>query len=393
MPKRWAKSNIEEKDIIDQSKHAQGGSLYELAIIGGGVAGIFSALMAAQNSVRTIIIDPNKLGGGATIRSAGVVTLQLDEEDDVKLVKRSIELIKQYSKSSWRVTGFLQLGRPNQLQDSIESMRRAGVEFKLLSSSEIESIWPEIISDERFIGVYTSEDLSLEPTIFIDECRQSLLDAGVELLEDEGVVSLDIRDGEVKGALLSNGKEVKAEQYILSAGAWTREILSKHGYELMTMIITCYAYRFDIGEELGLPSFSDEWLHSYWRPWNTELIGGGYDADFSEKPDISDAPPPQKYIQNSIRLMQRRVRLKSPPRLVATLRGPCSVTSDMEPIIGHIEGLRNLVLIDGLRGYGLMRGPAIGELAANLILNKPVWLNLKSYAPARAIIKKTQHTT
>jgi sarcosine oxidase subunit beta len=119
-------------------------------------------------------------------------------------------------------------------------------------------------------------------------------------------------------------------------------------------------------KDLGLSSFSDEWLHSYWRPWGTELVGGGYDADFSDAPDISDAPPPQKYIENSLRLLHRRVRLKSPPRLTATLRGPCSVTADMEPIIGKIEGIENLVLVDGLRGYGLMRGPAIGELAANL---------------------------
>lgn len=359
--------------------------MYDLAIIGGGVAGIFSALTAAQNSVKSIIIDKNKLGGGATLRSAGVVTLQLDEENDVKLVKRSIELIKQYSKNSWRVTGFLQLGRPNQLQDSINSMKRAGVEFRLLYSSEIESEWPEIISDEQFLGIYTSEDLSLEPSLFIDDCRKSLLDAGVELLEGVEVVSLNIRDGEVKGVVLHDGREVKADQYILSAGAWTKEILSKHGIELMTVIITCYAYRFDVNEELGLPSFSDEWLHSYWRPWSTELIGGGYDADFSEKPDISDAPPPQKYIKNAIRLLQRRVRLKSLPRLTATLRGPCSVTSDMEPIIGYIEGLRNLVVIDGLRGYGLMRGPAIGELAANLLMNKPLWLDISSYDPSRAV--------
>jgi glycine/D-amino acid oxidase-like deaminating enzyme len=59
--------------------------LYDLAVIGGGVAGIFSALTAARHSAKAIIIDPNRIGGGATVRSAGVVTLQLDETNDVML--------------------------------------------------------------------------------------------------------------------------------------------------------------------------------------------------------------------------------------------------------------------------------------------------------------------
>jgi sarcosine oxidase subunit beta len=364
--------------------------LYDLAVIGGGVAGIFSALTAARHSAKAIIIDPNRIGGGATVRSAGVVTLQLDETNDVMLVRRSIELIKECSKDSWRVTGFLQLGRPDQLQDSMNSMRQTGVDFELLYPSEIESKWPELMVDERFIGVYTRDDLSLEPPIFVYDCREALLDAGVEVLEGVGADSLSIRDGEIDRAVLSNGEEVRADRYILSAGAWNREILHRHGIELMTVIITCYAYRFDLGEGLGLPSFSDEWLHSYWRPWGTELVGGGYDADFSDAPDISDAPPPQKYIENSLRLLHRRVRLKSPPRLTATLRGPCSVTADMEPIIGKIEGIENLVLVDGLRGYGLMRGPAIGELAANLSMGMDLWLKLNDYNPSRAINKSTE---
>jgi len=365
--------------------------LYDLAVIGGGVAGIFSALTAARHSARIIIIDPNRVGNGATLRSAGVVTLQLDETNDVMLVKRSIELIKEYSRESWRVTGFLQLGRPDQLQDSINSMRGARIGFEVLYPSEIESKWPELIVDERFLGIYTRDDLSIEPSIFIDDCRESLLDAGVELLEGRGVSSLNIRDGEVNSIALSDGKEIRAERYILSAGAWTREILYRHGIQLMTIIITCYAYRLDLGDDLGLPSFSDEWLHSYWRPWGTELVGGGYDADFSDAPDISDAPPPKKYIENSIKLLHRRVRLKSPPRLTGTLRGPCSVTADMEPIIGKLEGIENLVLVDGLRGYGLMRGPAIGELATNLSMGREVWLRLDNYSPSRAI-NKSQET-
>lgn len=361
--------------------------MYDVAVIGGGVAGIFSALTAARHSAKTVIIDPNRIGGGATLRSAGVVTLQLDEPSDVLLVKRSIELIKKYSRESWRVTGFLQLGRPNQLQDSINSMEQVGIEFRVLYPSEIESMWPELIVDERFIGVYTRDDLSLEPPIFIDDCRRSLIDAGVELLEGVGVDSFKIRDGAIDKAELSDGRMVRADRYILSAGAWTREILQRHGIKLMTAIITCYAYRLDLGEEVGLPSFSDEWLHSYWRPWGTELVGGGYDAEFSDSPDISDAPPPQRYIENSIKLLLRRMRLRSRPRLAATLRGPCSVTADMEPIIGKIGGIDNLVIVDGLRGYGLMRGPAIGELAANLSMNRELWLKLDKYSPSRALTR------
>jgi glycine/D-amino acid oxidase-like deaminating enzyme len=39
----------------------------------------------------------------------------------------------------------------------------------------------------------------------------------------------------------------------------------------------------------------------------------------------------------------------------------------MDPYLGRLEELGDVVLVGGLRGYGLMRGLALGEMAYELL--------------------------
>jgi glycine/D-amino acid oxidase-like deaminating enzyme len=44
----------------------------------------------------------------------------------------------------------------------------------------------------------------------------------------------------------------------------------------------------------------------------------------------------------------------------------------MDPYLGRLEELGDVVLVGGLRGYGLMRGPALGEMAYELLRSRRV---------------------
>jgi glycine/D-amino acid oxidase-like deaminating enzyme len=90
-----------------------------LVVIGAGPAGAFAALTAALKGERVTLVDPRGVLGGAASRSAGVVTVQLDDPLDVRLVVRSMELMRSVSRSSVVRTGFLQIGREEDLSDSV----------------------------------------------------------------------------------------------------------------------------------------------------------------------------------------------------------------------------------------------------------------------------------
>jgi glycine/D-amino acid oxidase-like deaminating enzyme len=61
----------------------------------------------------------------------------------------------------------------------------------------------------------------------------------------------------------------------------------------------------------------------------------------------------------------------------------------MDSYLGRLEELGDAVLVGGLRGYGLMRGPALGEMAYELLRSGRVSLltseELNRLSPKRLI--------
>jgi len=337
-----------------------------LVIIGAGPAGAFAALTAALKGERVMLVDPRGVLGGAASRSAGVVTVQLDDPLDVRLVVRSMELIRSVSRSSVVRTGFLQIGREEDLSDSVKAMKEAGVEHELLTAEEIVERWPVFRVDDNIIGVYTDVDLSIEPPLLSSELGDALASLGVEVIRQSVASFRTGREG-IEELVLENGERLRHEGLIIAAGSHNRQLLLKLGIGLRTTVITCYAYKFDVGEDLAIPSFSDELLHSYWRRWGTLMVGGGYDAEWADGPDYSIAEPPPQYVRRSMAMLLSRLNLRNAPRYHSSLRGPCELTPDMDPYLGLLEELGDAVLVGGLRGYGLMRGPALGEMAYELL--------------------------
>ncbi|MEN3047282.1 MAG: FAD-binding oxidoreductase [Candidatus Caldarchaeales archaeon] len=287
-----------------------------LAVVGGGVVGSFAAMSAALDGLDATVIDPRGPLGGAASRSAGV-------------------------------------------------------SYELLSPDDVRHRWPELRVNEGELSVYTDLDLSVEPTLLASEVEARLKELGVRVLRDEAS-SIRVSGGSATGVSLAGGELLSADSVILAAGAHNRDLLGRLGLSLRVAVITCYAYRFDLGRELGLPCFSDERRHSYWRPWGSEMVGGGYDAEWSDEPVYEHREPPRSYVERSLRMLTYRLRAQVRPVYVRSVSGPCEITEDFEPYLGEVEGVSNLVVAGGLRGYGLMRGPRLGEMAYAVAAGKRV---------------------
>ncbi|MEM2101821.1 MAG: hypothetical protein QXP69_06025, partial [Candidatus Nitrosocaldus sp.] len=49
--------------------------------------------------------------------------------------------------------------------------------------------------------------------------------------------------------------------------------------------------------------------------------------------------------------------------------GPISITPDGRPIVGRVPGFKNIYILDGLKGYGLARAPALAYMLVEHILD------------------------
>ncbi len=309
----------------------------------------------------------------------------MDTPLDARLVLQSIDLVARYSRRGWRRTGFLQIGRESDLEDTIRSLRSEGISYEILGPEEISERWHQFRIEQDLFGLFTEPDLSSEPLILGEELRERLVERGVELREGDRVVAIESNGHEVLGVRLANGETVHGVDYVIAAGAWTGELLKTLGLGLGSFLITCYAYRIDIGKELMIPSFSHEVLHTYWRPWGRQLIGGRYDGAVAVEPDLSDTPPPTRSIKAALKLISRVLAVNTEPRIAQYLKGPCSFSPDGLPIFGFLPGHNDTIVTDGLGGYGLMRGPALGIMAAEMLLLHKTDEDILQFSPERLL--------
>jgi glycine/D-amino acid oxidase-like deaminating enzyme len=339
-----------------------------------------------------VLVEAVKPGAGATGRSAGIATVQMERPIDVILSKRGIEIIESWVREyglmgSVKRTGLVSVDWADELND-LDVFDLAGVKYEVVSSREAKDRWRWLVVSEDEACLYTSLDLSVEPGVLVNQLVEKLRELGVRVLRDR-LLGFKYEEHRLN-PVFSSGSVITPENIVLATGSWTREILSTLGLRLDTMIIKCpiVVVRVNSSDLGGIICFSDERNMSYWRPsvkHDRTLVGGGYDAWLVKTPETALTKPPPEYPERALKLLKARVNLSV--ELVDYYAGPCSIPADFELIAGRVPGYNNLYIIEGLRGYGLARSPAVAERLVEMIMTGRNRLPVE-YDPARIIRTK-----
>lgn len=353
---------------------------YEIGVLGCGIAGFFTAYTLLKNGINVVVIDKDSLNYGATPFSAGVITIQLDEASEIRAAKRSLELyyeigkIKGLDKLGIVNKGFLTIDKEKYIREYADLLLQEGVRFKIYNSCEIRELYDnDIIMYEEEQAIYTDVDLSCEPRILIAELRRLLREMGAHYISGE-VRNLRFKGEEVVGVLVDN-RLIKAKDYILTLGPFTKQVLSLY---YPVFILKCPAFRFSVNINSRLPGISDERVHSYWRlGLNSTIVGGGYHATLVEQASEAYGEPLPEHYKYAKRFLEKRFRGGKEAKLIEGWCGPCSVSEDYKPLVGRFA--KNLYMIEGLRGYGLMLGPALAESLALIVIDKKDIIDISEY--------------
>lgn len=334
---------------------------YDLAVVGGGIAGAFASYCAAKRGLRTALLEASTRPNGATAKSGGIVTRMLDDPRDALLANRSLKLILEAAGGDCDFIsfGYLSIEDEEDAEEDARRYRRLIPDIKVLDPREIRERWPFIRLYEEEAGLYSPSDITVDPGKLLERLWSRLGDMGVDMYAGCPVASVVVDGGSVEGVETKRGV-VRADRVIVAAGAWTRDILARLGVGLNTRIISIPLYCFSV-DTRELVGVWDDANYSYWRPGgDAVIIGGGYDAYPVSSPDSGFTKPPLESLEYTLRLLRYRFsfgRLK----LVDCWMGPVSVSPTYEPIMARVPGIKGLYIIDGLAGYGLMRGPALAE--------------------------------
>jgi sarcosine oxidase, subunit beta len=360
----------------------------DVIVIGGGVIGWSVAYHLAKAGARRVTVVDR--GGGSTERATGGFRAQFATPVNVRLSLLSLEKLRAFADETGVDSGYapcgylfiaanaLQLAR---LREAVAIQRQAGFTgTRELSSEEVLACNPFLAPGGFVGGTFAPTDGFIKPTEIQRGYRGAAQRLGVSFLQSavREVRRLDSRVVEV-----SAGADTLACGAIVNAaGAWAAEIGRLAAVDIPVVPLRRQVARTvatsALPETMPMTIFADG-FHCRVRDGHALLLQPS--APATDPFDVRVDPAWAEAVVDTGRT--RLPPLRDVP-LDSTYAGLYEMSPDEHALLGLAEGLDNFLLVNGSSGHGVMHAPALGQLAAEmLILGKARSLEVAELRPSR----------
>ncbi len=373
----------------------------DVCIVGGGLAGLCTALGLLERGMREVmVLEAERVGHGASGRNGGFVFggFSLDSADLVRqlgepdaralyaLTTDAVELIRRRI-ARYRIdcdatfAGVILadwFGRPRALEAQRKLMRSAfGIEWEPISKAELRQ---RLKSDRYQGGLFEPHGFHFHPLKYVLGIADTLVENGVRIHERSRAMAID-RAGDRLLVRTANGGEVAARHVVMAGGGYARGVY-RRVERAMLPIATYVVATEPLGERLKTAIdcrsavYDTRFAFDYYRPLpDTRLLWGGRVSVFEREP-------------RAIARMLERDLLRVYPQLRGVAidyawGGLMSYARHKMPQIGRArDGVWHAV---GFGGHGMAPTTAAGELlAAAIAEERPIPPALERYRLAPA---------
>jgi len=194
-------------------------SQYELIIIGAGVVGMGAALAAHKKGIKKIlVIDRHQACTGASIRNFGFITITgLRQKLMQKRALRSREIWLDLVKKAKITVNHRGLYLVAQHKESIPVLEEylkvdPRKTVKLLSKKEMEAQSPLFKKNNNFGGLYSSDEVRIEPRLAIPAVAKYLQSIGIDFLWSEEVLDFSHQK------IITQKRKIQFKKLIMAPG-------------------------------------------------------------------------------------------------------------------------------------------------------------------------------
>jgi len=205
-------------------------SRVEVAIVGGGVIGVSTALFLAQKGVSVAVLEKGAIAAEQSSRNWGWCRASMRDPAEVPLVMESLRLWRDRTKlggadTGFRTTGILFLngrvaGDEETHQKWLDQVREHGLDSRMLSGAEVRALLPGVRQTAPG-ALYTPSDGGAEPERAAPEIAEAARRAGAVIVTSCAVRGVARQAGRVSGVVTERG-EVACGAALIAAGAWSR---------------------------------------------------------------------------------------------------------------------------------------------------------------------------
>ncbi len=347
---------------------------FDIAVIGGGIAGLSAAASLSEHTSVVLVEAEPMLGYHATGRSAALYTECYGPGVVPRLTKASRPFFIEAGLASPR--GVLFVGRADQVATTADlyALYSATVDdLVLLTSDGVTDRFP--VADPSVIteGILEPGAMDLDVHGIQMAFRATALANGATILLEHGVTAIS---RSAAWELTAGDETITATVLVNAAGAWADVIATMAGVPPLGLIpLKRSAFLCDPGIDAhSWPMVIDVDERWYLKPEGPNLLGSAA-SELVAPP--SDARPDEEDVALGIMRIEEATSL-SIRSVSSSWAGIRTFTRDRVPVVGFDHRSDGFFWLAGQGGYGIKTSPAIARLAAGLIVDGAVPLDLEA---------------
>jgi sarcosine oxidase subunit beta len=349
---------------------------YDVAIIGGGLAGCSTAFHLAGRRARVILFERGRCGAQASGVNYGGVRQQGRHAAEMPLARRSRAIWGRLPElvgtdGEFIVTGHLKLARTDDDMATLERDRlaaaRFGLQLDLLEPADLRRSYP-YLGDRLAGGSLCREDGQANPRIVAPAFAAAAQDRGAVIRERADVIGADATTGAGFNIHLAGGDRISARTLINVAGAWGASVAAWFGDHVDEAVMApnmCVTEPISqvIGPNLGVCGGG---IYIRQVPHGSVIFGAG--LGIADR-DARRARPLADVTRKAARMAIELVPALRNALLVRTWTGIEGRMPDGLPVVGPSPTTPGLFHAFGFSGHGFQLGPAVGAVLSELALD------------------------
>lgn len=377
---------------------SNGSRTADVLVIGGGVAGLSTAMQLGARGRKVNVIERAELGSGSTGRAAGLLG-QLRSTtaatgmlmDAVKIVR---DLEQRIGSEIFVETGSLRIAetleRAQEIKDLVAMGRSIGFEIEHLDRRQVAQLLPYMKSDDLIDACYCPTDGHVQPAELVAAYINVGRSHGVEYVTSSPVEKVIVQGNKAAGIKTAKG-DYFAPAIVNSTGPWSYCVAGGAGTKLPTAALGNYYLTTRPDPEIKIDRFSpavrDRHHRIYSRPEAGGLLVGMYEAEPVEydmeslSPDFDmtsmRAARDDFNVAMLIHLAHQRFSWIDEKTPMTITTGIMTFTPDGKPFCGKLPDIEGLYHCAGFSGHGIVQSPTIGVIMADLIVDGKTDYNIK----------------
>lgn len=355
-------------------------------IIGGGIVGCSTAYhLGKLGETETVLLERDKLTSGSTFHAAGLVGQLRSNANITQLLGNSVSLYDTLEEETglgtgWKMNGGLRLAcnedRWTEVKRQATTAHSFGLDMHLLTPKEAQELWPLMNVDDVIGAAYLPTDGQANPSDITQALAKGARKAGVKILENIDVLSIEVEGGVIRAVETSQGR-IACERVVCCAGQWTRDLAKTVGVNVPLVSVE---HQYMVTEAIDgvsptLPTLRDPDRLTYYKEEVGGLVMGGYEPNpiawaVDGIPDgfnFSLLDSNFDHFEQLIELALGRVPALETAGVKQLLNGPESFTPDGNFILGEAPELRNFFVGAGFNAFGIASGGGAGQALAEWV--------------------------